>query len=263
MLLNNKQNPEAALINLHYISVVIPCFNEERIIEETLNQTVRYLENKKYNFEIIVVDDGSKDKTRDKAGRIAKKNPMVQVIGYTRNRGKGYAIRKGVEKAGGWIILISDADLSTSIDQLARLLIYLEQGADIAIGSRAVQGSKILIYQPWYRNRAGQLFNKFLVLLGLTEFRDTQCGFKLFTGPAAKAIFSRLATNRWAYDVEALLIAKRLGYKIEEVPITWANSNNSKVGLLRDLPWTVFDLFRIWWRLRGDLRSPAKRKKSD
>ena len=100
MLLNNKNNPEAAPYNRPFITIVIPCFNEERALEETLNQTVCYLENKKYKFEIVVVDDGSKDKTREKAGRIAQKNPTVQVIGYTRNRGKGYAIRKGIK--GRW-----------------------------------------------------------------------------------------------------------------------------------------------------------------
>ncbi|MEW6102569.1 MAG: dolichyl-phosphate beta-glucosyltransferase [bacterium] len=223
-----------------YLSVVIPCFNEENRISQTLSKITDYLKNRGFNYEIIVVDDGSTDKTisclRDFENIVVLKNE--------KNIGKGYSVRRGVMEAKGEYILFSDADLSTPIEEVERLLEEIKEN-DIVIGSRASLESKILIRQPWWRERMGKIFNIFVRLFVIKGFKDTQCGFKLFKGGVAKRIFELGRINRFAFDVEILFLAKKFGYKIKEVGVCWRNSFASKVSPITSSLNMAFSLFLI------------------
>ncbi len=230
------------------ISVIIPAYNESKRIRPTLCRIDDYLRDHFEDFEIIVVNDGSSDNTEDIVLEACKKITSIKYITYQLNRGKGYALRQGVLNSTGDIVLISDADLSTPIEELEKLLTFYKSGTDIAIGSRALEESQIVVRQPWYREFMGRMFNRFIKSLILQDFRDTQCGFKLFRGDVAKKTFSLSCIDGFAYDVEILYIAKKLGYKIKEVPIKWINSPDSRVRPLRDSFQTALDILKI--RLR-------------
>jgi len=207
------------------LSIVIPCFNEEKRITQTLSKISSYLKNKGINYEIILVDDGSKDKTLS----CVEGFDNIIILKNERNRGKGYSVRRGVLEAKGEYILFSDADLSTPIEELERFLKEIGEN-DIVIGSRASAESKIIIHQPWWREKMGKVFNILINLFIINGFKDTQCGFKLFRKEPAKKIFSLSKINGFAFDVEVILIAKRLGYRIKDLPVTWINSRESKVN---------------------------------
>ncbi|MDI6794276.1 MAG: glycosyltransferase family 2 protein, partial [bacterium] len=228
----------------NYLSVVIPAFNEKRRIVPTLRKIRRYLETQGFLYEIIVVDDGSTD---GMAAAIKKEQEgrHLRLLKNDINRGKGYSVRKGMLAASGELILFSDADLSTPIEEVEKLLQYLANGRDIAIGSRALSESKLIVPQNWCRQTAGRTFNLLVQTLALRGIKDTQCGFKLFTRRAARMIFSRQRFDGFGFDVEVLYLGKKLGFKIAEVPVKWLNSPGSKVHILNDSTKMFLDLFRL------------------
>ncbi len=228
------------------LSIVIPTFNEEARLPESLERIHEFLGDEGLSAEVIVIDDGSRDATVSRALETANRiGRNVQTIRLDRNRGKGCAVRAGVLAATGRFILITDADLSTPIVEWRKLA---DANADVAIGSRALDERLLRRPQPFYRQAVGRFFNRIVRLLVLPEIHDTQCGFKLFERDAARRIFLEAVVDRFAFDVEALVIAKRLGYRIAEVPVLWSNSTDSRVSLRWGLH-AFLDVVRI--RLRA------------
>jgi len=227
------------------ISVVVPAYNEENRLGDTLPVIYGYLKEHYPQFELIVVDDGSIDRTPSIVQEFAQQHPEVRLLSYQPNRGKGYAVRTGVLQSRGEWVLFSDADLATPIEELASLAAKLREGYDIAIASRAVRGANLVIRQPWYREFAGRSFNLMVQLLAVPGIHDTQCGFKLFRQEAAREIFSRCEENGFSFDIEVLHVALRLGYRIAEVPVHWMHREGSKVRLLRDAVRMFAALLRI------------------
>ena len=228
------------------MSIVIPAFNEEKRINKSLSETNAYMSDFGMEYEIIVVDDGSSDGTSKIVENMATKFPNVRSIRYGKNMGKGHALRTGVLASQGGVVLVMDADMSTPMNELRKLMPYLADGRfDIAIGSRALALSEIIRKQPWWRQAMGKMFNKIVKVLLMGDFEDTQCGFKLFKGEIARTLFREAKINRFAYDVEILARALRKGFSIIEVPIRWLNSPESKVDPMRDSLQMLADLVRI------------------
>ena len=198
-----------------------------------------------YSNEIIVVDDGSNDETVLVVRKAAEKYPAIVLLQNDRNKGKGYSIKQGVLSSSGRFVLMSDADLSTPIEEIGKLFKELEGGYDIAIGSRSVSGSMVLKRQAWYRQLMGKTFNKLVQAIAVNGIRDTQCGFKLFTANAARSVFALQRIERFAFDVEALYLAKKMGLGIREVPVIWVNSPDSRVSIFRDSLQMLGDLLKI------------------
>jgi dolichyl-phosphate beta-glucosyltransferase len=230
-----------------YLSVVIPAYNEAQRIGETLGVIRAYLQQQPYPAEIIVVDDGSEDRTASIVRAFDVGLPPIQVLQNGRNRGKGFSVRQGFLQARGEYLLFSDADLSTPIEEVEKLFAALHEPCDIAIGSRALPGSRVEVHQPWYREHMGRLFNVFVQALAVPGIRDTQCGFKCFRREAALAICQRMAAERFGFDVEMLYLARRLGYRVREVPVVWRNSPQTRVRMWRDSIAMGSDLLRIRW----------------
>jgi dolichyl-phosphate beta-glucosyltransferase len=227
------------------LSVVVPAYNEELRLKSTLPNLLKILKDKFPRFEIIVVDDGSLDKTAEVVLTYSNCYPEVRLIRYESNKGKGYAVKTGILNAEGDYILFSDADLSTPIGEVNKLLNAIIEGNDVAIGSRASQDSKILKYQPLYRVLMGKTFNKIVRILGVPGIRDTQCGFKCFSQNVARDIFSRSRIDGFSFDVEILYIARQLELKIAEVGVLWENSPSSRVHPVKHSLQMLKDLFLI------------------
>lgn len=225
-----------------YLSIVIPAYNEEKRLPGTLSKIIDYLEKQDYKWEIIIVDDGSEDHTLESLIEFQDK---ISIFTNNKNCGKGYSTRRGILRAHGQHILLSDADLSTPIEEIEKLLPALDEIYDIAIGSRGLKNSQIKKHQPFYREFMGKMFNKLIKLFVFNDFTDTQCGFKLFKNNVAYDIFTRQKLNGFAFDVEAIYIAKKLGYKIKEIPIIWIDSPNSHVGIATDSIKMFMDLLKI------------------
>lgn len=226
------------------LSVVIPAFNEEKRLPRTLASILAFLRGRGESFEVVVVDDGSTDATA-KVARQA--GPEVRVLQNPGNRGKGYSVRNGMLNASGAWRLMSDADLSTPIEELDRLKEALTRGGEVAIASRAVVGANLEKRQSSAREFSGRFFNLLVRILHLPGIKDTQCGFKLFSKAAAEAAFQDARLDGFAFDVEALVRARRAGFQILEVPVTWRNDEQSRVSLGRGLAAFV-DLFRLKFR---------------
>lgn len=226
------------------LSVVIPCFNEERRLPPTVESIRRYLRMHEIQGELILVDDGSRDGTRSLMRREAARHTDLRVVAISPNRGKGRAVAEGVSVARGDQILVSDADLSTPIEELPKLRAAFARGADVAIGSRAAPGARE-IDQPLHRQLMGKTFNRLVQTLLLPGFRDTQCGFKLFRGEVAHRMFDGLLTEGFAFDVEVLVRALDAGCTVEEVPVRWFNSGASTVAPLRASTTMLRDLLRL------------------
>lgn len=210
------------------LSVVVPALNEEDRLPRTLERITSHLGRRGGAYEVLVVDDGSRDATAvraEAAGAIVLRNEG--------NRGKGFAVRRGMLAARGARRLMTDADLSTPIEELDRLSARMDEGHDVVIGSRAMAGARIEVRQPWYRENMGRLFNLFVRALAVPGVRDTQCGFKLFSAAAARDVFSATRLDGFSFDVEALFLARRKGYRIAEVPVLWRNDAASRVSLFR------------------------------
>lgn len=225
-----------------YLSLIIPAYNEEEIIKETLNRILNFLSEKKYSWEIIVVDDGSSDKTSELVKTY--KGRGVKLALHKINRGKGAAIRTGVEKSKGKFIIFSDADLSVSIKNIDQFLKSLEKH-DVVIGSRRVLGAQIVIHQPWLRENLGRGYTQLTRLVTGVKISDFTCGFKGFKREAALKIFKRTMIDRWAYDSEILFVAKKLGYKIAELPIAWKNRKDTRVSLTDAIVTSFIDLLKV------------------
>jgi dolichyl-phosphate beta-glucosyltransferase len=221
------------------LSVVVPAFNEAARLPPTLERIRAYLAASGAAHEIVVVDDGSTDATAD----VARAHGAT-VIRNERNRGKGHAARRGMLAARGARRLMTDADLSTPIEELPRLMARLDEGYDVAIASRAVAGARIEVRQPAYREGMGRLFNLCVRALAVPGIHDTQCGFKLFTAAAAEASFGPARLDGFSFDVETLFLARRRGLRIAEVPVTWRNDAASRVGAANGFR-AFLDLARI------------------
>ncbi len=230
------------------ISIVIPAYNEALRLPKTLETIGAYAETGTVDItEVIVVDDGSRDPTAE-VSRKGQAGLEVRCVSYRENAGKGYAIRRGVIEAKGDLVLISDADLSTPIEEVEKLLAALDE-ADVAIGSRAVDRSLIRVSQPWYRDRMGRVFNWLLRSITGVPFSDTQCGFKLLPAAEAREIFAVAIVDGFAWDVELLLLAGRWNLKIAEVPVLWFNSPQSRVSIIGDPLKMLRDVIRLRLRL--------------
>jgi len=234
------------------LSVVIPAFNEAAVIEETVEAVCRFVTEHGLKAEVIVVDDGSTDETATLAERVLARWPLAsRVLRLNPNEGKASAVRRGMLEASGDLLLMTDADLSTPLEELPKLLEAIQSGADVAIASRAVPGARLDPPQPFRRLLVGKAYAFVRRLILLPHIADTQCGFKLFTRRAAREAFSRQTTTSWAFDAEVLYIAHRLGCRIVEVPVVWRNRPESKVRVLRDLWKVLRDLLLARWRHRG------------
>jgi len=229
-----------------HLSLIIPAYNEEKRLPKTLTEVDSYLRTRDYDYEILVVNDGSGDKTVEIAKNLIPGIKNLRVTGYNRNQGKGYAVRFGMMEAKGDFRLFSDADNSTSVDQVEKMWPEIEKGADIVIGSRDIKGAVLDPPQPWIRQMLlGEGFKLFRKLvLGLWKIEDTQCGFKCFSKEAAENIFPKCRISRFAFDPEILIIAEKMGYKIKEIPIYWKNDLESKVKFKSILK-IALDLFVI------------------
>ena len=229
-----------------HLSLIIPAYNEEKKLPKTLTEVDSYLRTRDYDYEILVVNDGSGDKTVEIAKNLIPGIKNLRVTGYNRNQGKGYAVRFGMMEAKGDFRLFSDADNSTSVDQVEKMWPEIEKGADIVIGSRDIKDAVLDPPQPWIRQMLlGEGFKLFRKLvLGLWKIEDTQCGFKCFSKEAAENIFPKCRISRFAFDPEILIIAEKMGYKIKEIPVYWKNDLESKVKFKSILK-IALDLFVI------------------
>lgn len=231
------------------ISVIIPAYNEAKRITPTIKSVVEYLEKlNKNRYEIIVVLDGSKDNTLKVVSKLAKKYKAIQIIDNKINRGKGSVVRQGILASKGEYVLFMDADNSTHIDELDKILPVMKQGVDIVVGSRDMHGSKVEIRQARYKEILGDLGNLWIQLLLVGGIKDTQCGFKVFAGDKARHIFSKLNMKGWSFDIELLALARYFGYSIKEMPVIWYNDDNSHVKA-RDYIHVLIDTIIIKYRL--------------
>jgi dolichyl-phosphate beta-glucosyltransferase len=228
------------------LSIVIPCYNEEERLPRTIEQIERYVEGKDLSYELILVDDGSTDGTRLVMDAAAERNRFVRLEALPRNRGKGRALAEGVAVARGSQILVTDADLSTPIEELEKLRAGLDKGAGVAIGSRALRASRVEVSQPIYRVLMGKAFNLLVQAVLLPGIWDTQCGFKLFRADVAHEAFAGLTTDGFGYDPEVLYRAKKRGVRIAEVPVVWRNSAPTKVSPIK----SSLDMFKHVVRVR-------------
>lgn len=230
-----------------FLSIVIPVFNEEKRIHSSLSKIVDYVEKKGIsdNSEIIVVNDGSLDNTASVINQFKEENNLITLIDYKDNKGKGYAVKKGILSAKGEYILFMDADLSTPLEEINKLIWNLNMDYDLSIGSRGLKDSKIIRHQPKYRETMGKIFNLIIRLLLIKNIRDTQCGFKCFKKEVAREIFNKTKINGFSFDVEALYIAQRKGYRIKEIPIQWYNFPDTKVRAIKDSLNMLLEIFKI------------------
>lgn len=241
---NTIEKPQNGNIDF---SVIIPAYNEEMTLRTVVTAVHAYLKKNFQNFEIIVVDDGSKDETERIGRNLPAEFPEVSYLRQPENRGKGAAVQRGILRANGKIILFMDADASTEIQEWERLAPAFREGHEVVIGSRYLAESTIAIRQPPLRVMIGRIGNVLTRFTLIEDVMDTQCGFKAFTYEASRHIFPRQKTMRWAFDMEILAIAKHLGYPIKEVAVTWqdATLRKSNIRAARDAMRTLRDLLRI------------------
>ena len=227
------------------LSAVIPAFNEAARIEKAINETSAYLSRNFGEFEIIVVDDGSLDNTVELVRKISGNSGRIRLIQNVLNQGKGLSVKRGVLVSRFDYVLFMDADLSTPVDELGRVMAAFSEGYGAVIGSRRMGGSQIEVYQPLLRRVSGALFHQLRKLLLLRDISDTQCGFKCFTREAAGKIFSAQKIKGFTFDVEILLLAKKFGYNIKEVPVKWIDNPKSKLFFFRHFGNILADLAKI------------------
>lgn len=215
-----------------HLSVIIPAYNEEKRLPKTLKEIDNYLRKQDFESEIIVVSDGSTDGTCEVVRNLMGTIKNLRLIEFKENIGKGFGVREGMLKAEGKYRVFTDADNSTSIDQIKKMWPEFETGYDIVIGSRDIKGAIIDPPQSWFRRRLGDVFNLLTqIILGLWGIWDTQCGFKGFTKEVVEGIFPKCKINRFAFDPEILILARKLGYTVKEIPVYWKNDPYTKVKL--------------------------------
>ena len=228
-----------------HLSIVIPAYNEEKRITDCIDTIAAYLSEQHYVSEIIAVDDGSADATLTVLQSLQTQHSIVKVLSYAENHGKGYAVRQGVLAAEGNYVLFSDADLNVPIEEITKLFAALREGAQIAIGSRAAEGAVVAGRRPRLREIGSRCLNLAIRMLAVPGIRDTQCGFKLFGTNTAKDLFRRSFMDGFSFDVEILYLARKLGYRVEEVPVTWIFRGGSKVRPVRDGLLFLRDILRM------------------
>jgi dolichyl-phosphate beta-glucosyltransferase len=239
----------------HTLSIVVPAYNEARrlhhLFEALEHDADRIAENARFRLaEVIIVDDGSTDTTAELLDAYAGLDGRLRVIHLPRNQGKGAAVREGILAAGGTFGLVTDVDLSTPLEDLPTLAADLDRGIDIAIGSRAMPGSLVLVRQAAYRELMGKMFNLALRLLTRLPFRDTQCGFKLFRLETTRVLFEHQRVRGFAYDAEICVLARQLGLRVAELPVRWTNHPDTRVRLISSSTRMALDLLRIAWLAR-------------
>lgn len=240
--------------NKIHLSIIIPAYNEEKTISSTLLDIDKYLSKQNYSYEIIVVSDGSKDNTVRVAEKMKELVKNLRVIDNKENHGKGWVVRQGMLESKGEFRLFTDADNATTIDHIERAWPLLKQGYDVAIGTRDSRDNKVAkqaVPQSFLKRRLGDIGNILIQILVLWGIWDTQCGFKVFSVKAAKEIFSRTLIDRWGFDIEALALAKNLGFKIGLFPVYWINNPNSRVKLTAYFK-VFIELFQIKYNLITD-----------
>lgn len=234
-------------------SIVIPAYNESARLAASLEKVLAYVHAQGWDAEVIVVNDGSRDNTAEIVRQFAAKDPIVKLLENPGNRGKGYSVRNGMLHAQGRIILFSDADLSSPIEEAPKLLHALEAGADIAIGSRWLRAETQTQRQPLHRQWFGRIFNLLLrISLGL-QFADTQCGFKAFKRAAVQTIFPLQKIERWGFDPEILFLARKLGFRVVEIPVVWGHSGGARINPVIDGAKMFQEMLRVrWYSITGD-----------
>jgi glycosyltransferase involved in cell wall biosynthesis len=241
-------------------SIVIPAYNESERIALTLERVLTHVRERNWNAEILVVNDGSSDNTADIVRRFAAQHGNLALIENPGNRGKGYSVRNGMLHASGEVVLFSDADLSSPIEEADKLFAALAAGADVAIGSRWLRTELQTQRQPLHRQLLGRVFNLLLrVVLGL-HYRDTQCGFKAFTRRATHLIFPLQHIERWGFDPEILFLAHKFGLKVQEEPVQWAHREGTRINPVRDGLRMFLEMLKIrWFSISGkyDTQQPS------
>lgn len=233
----NKNLPLAFRQMKPTLSIVIPAFDEQERLGDSVRKILTYIKKENFNAELIVVDDGSRDKTAEVGERVCAEFPEIQtkVIRYEQNRGKGYAVKTGLLAAEADVALFSDADLSTPIEELPKLVEPIVKGDyDLTFGSRALDRSLIGVHQPWRREQGGKIFNLIVRVLTGLPFWDTQCGFKAFNLNKFRPLLSVMQIDRFGFDVEFLYVADLHGLKLKEIPVRWNHDERTKVSVLRD-----------------------------
>ena len=237
--------------NQIYLSVIIPAYNEEKTISNTLLDIDNYLSKQDFSSEIVVVSDGSKDKTAQVVNNLTKLIKNLRLIDNQENHGKGWVVRQGMLEAKGKYRLFMDADNATTVDHFDKVKPLLDKGYEIVIGSREkkdAKGAKQAVPQPFLKRQLGNMGNLLIQLLAVPGIWDTQCGFKVFRADVAENIFKRCKMDRWALDIEALALARKFDYKIGIIPVYWINNPESRVGL-KGYFITFRELFKIKWNL--------------
>lgn len=227
------------------ISIIVPSYNESHIIEKTLINIVEYFNKQSFDYQVIVVDDGSTDKTRECVRKFCSSHKNIEVLENNSNRGKGYAVRKGILHGEGDYLLFMDADLATPLSEFEKFRPKIFLKKPIIVGSRKMNGANIIQHQPFLREAMGKVFTFLTNFILGCRLTDYTCGFKIFSKIAAKDLFSKQITERWAYDAEIMFLANKYGYPIEEIPVTWSNKPNTKVKLLKDAINSLFELILI------------------
>jgi cellulose synthase (UDP-forming) len=240
-----RHDPPTASVPVPLLSVVIPTYNEERRLPPTLERITSYLSRQSYVWEVIVSDDGSSDNTLRIAEEFKQQWPQVRTLTVARNQGKGAAVRRGMLAALGNYVVFSDADGATPISEVEKILPLLRASCDVVLGSRAMPDSSIVTKQPLSRRIMGKAFRRIVHRLALTEVHDTQCGFKAFRAPAARHIFAQLRTERFAFDVETVLLTEALGYEMAEVGVVWADQPGGTVSPIRDAWYMFRDIYGL------------------
>lgn len=234
-----------------YLSVIIPAYNEENRITKTLKAISSYLQKQPYSYEILAVCDGPKDRTADVIRDLKTEIPNLNLIDRKKNMGKGYSVKEGMLDAKGKIRLFTDADNSTDISYFEKMRPLFDKGYDIVISTRDSKdapGAGQDVSQPWHKRLMGNMGNLYIQIMAVPGIWDTQNGFKAFRGPAAEKIFSLTKINRWAFDIEALALARKFNYKIGIVPIHWINDPQSHVSLTAYFK-VLLDVLKIRWNL--------------
>ncbi|MBU4339213.1 glycosyltransferase family 2 protein [Patescibacteria group bacterium] len=231
-----------------YLSVIIPSYNEESRIKKTLESIAAFLSKQDYQAEVLVICDGAIDKTAEISRLFSGRIYNLRIIENKENHGKGYVTRQGMLEAKGERRVFMDADNSTSLNQVDRFLPFFEEGYDVVIGDRDLKESKIAVHQSRIKELLGDFGNFLIQILAVPGIEDTQCGFKVFSKKASERIFPKMTIDRWGFDIEALALANKFGFKIKTVPIVWINDPNSKVKLSGYIN-TFVELFKIKWNL--------------
>lgn len=239
-------------------SVVIPAYNEAKRLPRYLQEIVTYFEGRGEPYEVLVVDDGSVDGTAELVREIAASHPVVGVHVLARNRGKGHAVRIGMQRMRGRLRLMADADGATPITELTRLEAAMQDGADLVVGSRALRDNSVVRHTLRHRRLAGNVFSLLVRCLGVRNVMDTQCGFKLFRGEVADHLFGMVCTDGYGFDVEVLLLAQKKGYRTVEVPVSWADQPGSKVRVVKDGARMLSQIVAARWRIAHRRQSRSR-----